>query len=212
MFMGAMFLFILAYAQVHPQQNEAKSVKLKAEYIITLTWPDNSYDDIDLWMRLPDDRVVCFKQKDAGYATLERDDQGSITDSYVKEDGTRALFAERKEIITIRAVVSGRYSVATHMYKVRTDWNGIQTPTPLPYKIKVTLTRLNPVVVDIQQAEITVTQEDEVNTAIVFNVDSNGDVTIEKDAVDDFIHDYIRKEGIKSGEGVAPQMMGPGDR
>ena len=41
------FLFLIAYALIKPA-NSKPGVEMKAEYLLTLDWPDGNLDDIDL--------------------------------------------------------------------------------------------------------------------------------------------------------------------
>ena len=46
------FLFIVAYALIRPA-DEKPGVEMKAEYMLSVEWPDGSLDDIDLHLLLP---------------------------------------------------------------------------------------------------------------------------------------------------------------
>ena len=59
---------------------EAKSgiIDPKAEYIITVTWEDNSPDDIDTWVEDPEGNVIWFRSPEVDLLHLDRDDRGLI--------------------------------------------------------------------------------------------------------------------------------------
>ena len=61
-------LFILAIIMINPPA--AKKVDEKAELLITMTWPDDNADDVDLWVLLPNNEKVGYAKKEASYATL----------------------------------------------------------------------------------------------------------------------------------------------
>ena len=62
------FLFFIALLVMNP---EAKSGKIdtKAEFIITLTWPDSHPDDIDLYAEDPVGDIVWYHAREAGFMT-----------------------------------------------------------------------------------------------------------------------------------------------
>ena len=57
---------------------EAKSGKIdtKAEFLITMTWPDSHPDDIDLYAEDPAGNIVWYHVREAGFMVLDRDDRG----------------------------------------------------------------------------------------------------------------------------------------
>ena len=63
------------------------NVDIVAEYIIKITWPTDSPDDIDLWMRDPLGNFVGFKSKDVGLMSLNRDDLGTSNDTVYDPKG-----------------------------------------------------------------------------------------------------------------------------
>src|ERR1700758_1778381 len=98
-------LFMISYLTAKKVDEPVKKgMDMKAEFVISLEWPGSSGDDIDLHLLLPSGKKVWYRNKDVGYATLERDDQGSRTDFYVDADGNTIAVPSNKEIITIRAV------------------------------------------------------------------------------------------------------------
>ena len=53
----------------------------KAEYIITVSWKDNSPDDVDTYVQSPTGDLVWFRGKEAGFVHLDRDDRGLLNDT-----------------------------------------------------------------------------------------------------------------------------------
>ena len=78
--LGFTFLFLVAIMFMNP---EAKTgiIDPKAEYILTITWEDNSPDDIDVWVEDPEGQLVYFRATEAGLLHLDRDDRGLINDT-----------------------------------------------------------------------------------------------------------------------------------
>ena len=69
------FLFFIALLAMNPETKQGK-IDTKAEYIITLTWPDSHPDDIDLYAEDPLGNIVWYHEREAGFMVLDRDDRG----------------------------------------------------------------------------------------------------------------------------------------
>ena len=74
------FLFLVAVMFINPDARKGR-VNLKAEYIISVTWPEHLRDDIDLWVQDPIGETVSYLRKDAGWLHLDRDDRGEVNDT-----------------------------------------------------------------------------------------------------------------------------------
>ena len=59
---GLAFLFLLAFILMNPIAKE-KDIEEKSDFIIVMTWDDESGDDIDLWVRDPAGRIVSFRNR-----------------------------------------------------------------------------------------------------------------------------------------------------
>ena len=90
--LGFTFLFLVAIMFMNP---EAKTgiIDPKAEYILTITWEDNSPDDIDVWVEDPEGQLVYFRATEAGLLHLDRDDRGLINDTITIVIHSRATHA-----------------------------------------------------------------------------------------------------------------------
>ena len=69
------FLFFIALLVINPEAKSGK-VDTKAEFIISMAWPDNHPDDLDLYVQDPAGNLVWFHEREAGWMLLERDDRG----------------------------------------------------------------------------------------------------------------------------------------
>ncbi|MEK9785426.1 MAG: hypothetical protein VW546_05410 [Gammaproteobacteria bacterium] len=103
--LGFTLLFFVTLVYFNPEARTGK-VNLKAEYIISVTWPENRTDDIDLWVRDPLGKVVSYIEKDAGWLHLDRDDQGSVNDT-VLIDGQEVIYPINQELVTLRGLIDG---------------------------------------------------------------------------------------------------------
>jgi len=159
------FLFFLALLAINP---EAKSGKIdtKAEFIITMTWPDNHPDDIDLYTEDPLGNIVWYHEREAGFMVLDRDDRGGINNSVVIA-GKKVMSPIRQETVSIRGIVAGEYTVNINHYLATTG-------TPVPVTVKVE--KVNPTVQVISYDTLNLDHTGQELTAVRFRVADNGDV------------------------------------
>ena len=172
---GFVFLFVMAFILINPIAKKS-NVEIVAEYIIKITWPTDSPDDIDLWMRDPLGNFVGFKSKDVGLMSLNRDDLGTSNDTVYDPKGKPIKVFRNEEMVTIRGIVPGEYIVNVHYYnkKVAVEQNGEKNYVPMP--IQVQIEKINPynvvfareVFLDRRGHEVTVTR---------FTVNEDGSVT-----------------------------------
>ncbi len=176
-------LFLLAYLLVKPPTANEGAVKLRAEFVLTMTWPDGALDDIDMWVQLPDGRKVNFRNKDIDFATLDRDDLGALNDIYTDGNGQRQLTMMNREVVTIRAIVPGRYIVAAHVYAVReavkdpVDGKTWAPAPPLPYPVLLEVLKLNPRAVEVLRATVQVGERGQEAVFAAFDIDADGNAT-----------------------------------
>ncbi len=116
MLIAFVFCFIVALLAMNPTKSKAGDVPAKAEFILTLSWPDNDPNDIDTWVRNPAGDVVWFRNREAGLMHLDRDDRGLANDT-VEIDGRRVVNPINQEVATIRGVAPGEYVVNAHYYE-----------------------------------------------------------------------------------------------
>lgn len=106
----------------------------KAEYIVSVSWPDGSPDDIDTWVENPSGDVVWFKNPSAGLMHLDRDDRGSTGDTLLV-DGREVQNPLNNEVVTLRGVIPGQYVINLHYY---------DTQSRQPVDAQVSLVKVNP--------------------------------------------------------------------
>jgi len=68
---GLAFLFLLAFILMNPIAKD-KDIEEKSDFIIILTWDDESGDDIDLWLRDPLGNILSFKNREDALMHLDR--------------------------------------------------------------------------------------------------------------------------------------------
>ena len=163
---GFVFLFIIAFLLINPNINKA-DIKTKAEFVITVTWNDDSQDDVDTWLQDPAGNVLHFRQKDVGLAHLDRDDLGKINDTITLDDGRRIEYTHNQELTTIRGFVTGEWVLNVHMYNKR---------DPNPTLVEVRIDKLNPKVETIFYKEIVMKSRWEEVTVARFVMTNQGDI------------------------------------
>lgn len=173
-------LFIVTSLLVMPPAKKG-TVDMPAEFVLKMSWPDKAFDDLDMHVMLPTGKVVNFSSKDVDFATLDRDDLGLAgSDLYVKPGGEPVVIYHNQEIITLRAIVPGRYVVNVHVYRavnnVAYAGAALESTSPLPYKAHVSLEKLNPRVSTIVENDVLMSEAGEQKTAFEFTVTDAGDV------------------------------------
>ena len=159
------FLFFLALLAVSPDAKHGK-IDSKAEFIITLDWPDNHPDDIGLFVQDPAGNIAWYRHREAGFLTLDRDDRGGAND-FIVVNGRKIPSPIREEIVTLRGIVAGEYTV---------NISHFQATTGQPVTVSVKVQKLNPVAQVIFDNRLTLDHTGEEKTALRFWLDAEGKV------------------------------------
>lgn len=159
------FFFVLAVMFMNPMAKKG-IIDPKAEYIITLSWPDNSPDDLDLWVEDPKGSIIWFRNREAGLVHLDRDDRGMLNDT-LEIDGRKLSNPLNQEVVTIRGIVPGEYVVNVHYYA---------TETEKPVTATVRVDRVNPVLKVIYYDKVVVDKKGEEKTALRFTLNPDGEI------------------------------------
>lgn len=167
MLIAFVFCFVIALLAFNPKARKAGDVPAKAEFIVTISWPDNNPNDVDAWVLEPGGKTLWFRQRDAGMLHLDRDDRGAKNSSVVV-DGRLIESSVRQEIVTLRGLVPGEYVVNAHYY---------ESNDKSPVDVTATIIKVNP------QAEIVFTGTQRLpspgdeRTMVRFSLDDAGRVT-----------------------------------
>jgi len=159
------FLFLVAIMFLNPPAKEG-IIDPKAEIIITMQWPDNTDDDIDLWVEGPNGEIVWFKNTEVGLMHLERDDRGMANDM-ILVDGTEITNPLNQEMVTIRGTSPGEYVVNTHYFYAADE---------LPVVTEVKVVRVNPKLEVIYYGTVELAHVGNERTAVRFTVTREGDI------------------------------------
>ena len=159
------FLFFIALLAIAPDNKEGK-VDSKAEFIITMDWPDNHPDDLDLFVQDPVGNIAWYRHREAGFLTLDRDDRGGAND-FIIINGRKLPSPIREEIVTVRGVVAGEYTVNVSHFVARTGQ---------PVDVTVKVQKLNPTAQVVFDDTVIVDHTGDEKTAVRFTLDADGKV------------------------------------
>ncbi len=163
--LGFVVMFMLALLLVNPIAKSG-AIDPKAEFLITLTWPDGRCEDVDLYVQDPADNLVWFRQREAGLMHLDRDDLGCRND-VVEIAGQVVINPINQETVSIRGIVPGEYVVNIHLYRA-------EGGQPVPAVVKIE--KLNPRVELVFAGAVTLTAQGDEQTAARFSVGADGRV------------------------------------
>ncbi|QUS40142.1 hypothetical protein RPMA_15855 [Tardiphaga alba] len=159
------FLFFIALLAVSPDSKDGK-IDSKAEFIITMDWPDSHPDDFDLFVQDPIGNIAWYRHREAGFLTLDRDDRGGANNS-VTVNGKKIASPIREEIVTVRGIVRGEYTVNVSHFAATTG-------QPVPVKVKVQ--KLNPTAQVVFDDRLILDHTGHERTAVRFWLDAEGKV------------------------------------
>lgn len=175
-FLDLLFILLLTLLVITvPRQPVAKTdIENRAEFLIEMTWPDDSATDIDLWFGAPTGEVIWFSSKQGSFYSLGKDDLGLSGDQARMPDGTTRTVRFNQEVVTMRGWTPGRFQVSAHSY----GWLESE-----PLEVTIRLIRLNPFRVEITQ-QVTFTMRGQELPAFGFTLDAAGTITsIDHEAV-----------------------------
>lgn len=163
--LGFTFLFLVSVMFINPEARKGR-VNLKAEYIISVTWPDQLADDIDLWVQDPIGETVSYLSKDASWLHLDRDDRGEINDTIII-DGKEVVYPINQEVVTIRGIIPGEYTVNLYYYAAA---------QPEPVEALVKVEKVNPTLQTVYVKQVVLQRQDDEQTVVRFTLDQEGRV------------------------------------
>ncbi len=175
--------FVLTLIQIL-KNNEG--IVHKAEFILTMTWPKDDDNDMDLWLKDPHGNIIYYKDKEVASMFLDRDDLGHQNDEIVI-NGVKQIIEINQEIISVRAIIPGRWVVAVHFYK-RHDKKPPGTEIP----VVVRMDKINPKIQIIFNEELNMQYTWEEQTVAIFEILPDGTVTnIRLDGSMPMVHERI---------------------
>jgi hypothetical protein len=164
--LGFAFMIFTAFSLISPTAKTG-TVDLKAEFIITMTWPDNNPNDMDLYVEDPAGNIVWYHSKEAGLMHLDRDDRGDYKNT-ITVNGKTIRNPIRQEIVTVRGIVPGEYVVNAHEFLDT-------SPVKMPVSVKVE--KLNPTATVAFYDTHEFDHKGQEETYVRFTLDADGQVT-----------------------------------
>jgi hypothetical protein len=164
--LGFAFMVFTAFALISPTAKTG-AVNLKAEFLITMTWPDNNPNDMDLYVEDPAGNIAWYHAKEAGLMALDRDDRGDYKNT-ITVNGKTIRNPIRQEIVTIRGIVPGEYVVNVHEFLATAAGK-------VPVAVKVE--KLNPTATVVYYGTQVFDHKGQEETYIRFTLDGDGQVT-----------------------------------
>ena len=164
---GFVFLFVVAFLMINPIAKKADIIT-PAEFLITLSWPDEDKNDFDLWVRDPVQNYIGFRSKDVGVTNLDRDDLGSLNDRVDIGGGREVVVNVNREVTSIRGIMPGEYVVSVHLYN-----GGRITSDGVP--VTVEIQKINPYTILFKETRI-MTENGQIENFVRFVINEEGKV------------------------------------
>lgn len=161
------FCFVIAILAFNPQARKKGDIPAKAEFIVTVSWPDNNPNDVDTWVRDPQGNVLWFRQRDAGLMHLDRDDRGAKNNTVIV-NGREIVNPIRQEIATLRGFTPGEYVVNAHYYDSRDQQ---------PVDVSVAVVKVNPQADIVYTGQVRIPAKGAERTLVRFTLNDAGHVT-----------------------------------
>ncbi len=167
MLIAFVFCFLIALLAMNPKALKAGDIPAKAEYIITVSWPDMNPNDIDTWVQDPGGNLVWFRAREAGLMHLDRDDRGLANDTIVV-NGRQVVNPLNQEVVTLRGIAPGEYTVNVHYYDSKDGQ---------PVEVSVSIVKVNPRAEVVYYGSLQLARKGDEGTAARFTLLPDGSVT-----------------------------------
>jgi hypothetical protein len=164
--LGFAFMVFIAFSLINPTAKTG-AVDVKGEFLITMNWPDNDPNDMDLYVQDPIGNIVWYHSKEAGLMHLDRDDRGDYRNT-ITVNGRTIRNPLRQEIATIRGIVPGEYVVNGNQFMQ-------MKPGAVPVSIKVE--KINPTASVVFYGTHEFDHKGQEETFVRFTIDTEGKVT-----------------------------------
>lgn len=156
--MSVLFVFMALFmlSTMDTPKPAAGVLTPKAEFLVEMTWDDGSASDVDLYAKGPDGKIVFFGSRKTEVMFLDTDNTG----------GGNGSVADRREVVTVRAIAPGTYTFNTHAYRLTGTVN-----------VKLRVVKLNPYSV-IKEAAVTFDTQGQERTLAAMNVRADGSAEV----------------------------------
>ena len=168
--LGFAFLFIVAFLLIKPEAKK-EDFNRRAEFVVVMEWDNDASGDIDLYVEDPTGKQVSFRYHNHNFMHLDKDDLGAMNDTVVNADGSKTTIAINREVVTIRGIIKGEYTVNGHYYSVR-SYDKITQEKPV-ITVRVELHKVNPYSI-AWVGDKTFTHKGQEETFLRFRLDQEG--------------------------------------
>jgi hypothetical protein len=166
MLIAFVFCFLIALLAMNPKALKSGDIPAKAEFIVTVSWPDFSPDDIDTWVEDPGGNMVWFRQRESGLMHLDHDSRGTGYEKIII-NGKEIVNPLNQEVVTVRGMVPGEFTVNVQYY---------ETKDGKPVDVTVTVLKVNPRAEVVYYGTLTLARKGDEATAARFTVLPDGNV------------------------------------
>lgn len=156
------FMFFIAFAMINPVA-ESGEIDTEVEILITMAWPDENEDDIDIYVEDPAGNIIWYNNSEAGLMHLDRDDRGQFRDTLLI-NGVEVNNPLNQEIVSVRGLMDGEYVVNVVHY-IATSIE------PVPVTVKVE--KINPYVRVVFYGETMLDHTGQEETMVRFTLDQD---------------------------------------
>jgi len=168
--LGFAFLFIIAFLLIKPEAKK-EDFERRAEFVVVMEWDEDAHGDIDLYVEDPTGKQVSFRYHNHNFMHLDKDDLGAMNDTVVNADGSTTTININREVVTIRGIIKGEYTINGHYYSIR-SYDKINKRKPV-ITVRVELHKVNPYTIAwVGEKEFTHRGQEE--TFLRFRLDENG--------------------------------------
>ena len=169
---GFAFLFIIAFLLIKPEAKK-EDFNRRAEFVVVMEWDNDASGDIDLYVEDPTGKQVSFRYHNHNYMHLDKDDLGAMNDTVVNADGSISTVKINREVVTIRGIIKGEYTINGHYYSLR-SYDKIKPKKPA-ITVRVELHKVNPYSI-MWVGEKTFNRRGQEETFLRFRLDQEGKV------------------------------------
>jgi len=170
--LGFAFLFIVAFLLIKPEAKK-EDFNRRAEFVVVMEWDNDASGDIDLYVEDPTGKQVSFRYHNHNFMHLDKDDLGAMNDTVVNADGSTTTIAINREVVTIRGIIKGEYTVNGHYYSAR-NYDKVNPKKPV-ITVRVELHKVNPYTIAwVGEKEFTHRGQEE--TFLRFRLDQDGKI------------------------------------
>jgi hypothetical protein len=162
-------LIFFAAVLLMNEPTKKKDTEAKADMIVTMSWPDLSPHDVDLWIKAPDGAPIYYSHKENSYLFLDRDDLG-VSNNYIVKDGEKIQLSVRREVASFRGMAPGRFVVNSMFYAAKKIDGTVEVDKSViePIPVVLELIQINPVYKILARKEMILTEVKEQKTAFSF--------------------------------------------